>query len=67
MGLKVVQTSDLVGVSDYLRQAFQTTEVDYQLKSCFTGDETIAAARDADVRGLLLPSLPQRNSLRPQR
>jgi len=55
MGLKVIQTSDLVGVSDYLKQAFQTTEVDYQMRSCFTGEEAIVAACDADVL-MLVPA-----------
>lgn len=55
MELRVVQTSDLVGVSDYLKQAFQGTEVDYQMKSCLTGEETIVAARDADVL-MLVPA-----------
>lgn len=58
MGLKVVQTTDLVGVSDYLKQAFQTTEVDYQMRFSATDDETIAAAHDADVL-ILVPAYQQ--------
>lgn len=55
MSLKVVQTTDLVGVSDYLTQAFQGTEVDYQKRLCITEDETLAAAHDADVL-ILVPA-----------
>ncbi len=49
MGLKVIQTADLLGVSDYCKQAFQTTEAEYQMRRCTIADEIIAAARDADV------------------
>jgi lactate dehydrogenase-like 2-hydroxyacid dehydrogenase len=48
MGFKVVQTADLPGVSDYCKQAFQKTGVEYQISYCTTGDEIIAAANDAD-------------------
>jgi len=49
VGFKVVQISDLPGVSDYLKQAFQTTEVKYQMKLCSSEEESITAAHDADV------------------
>ena len=49
MAFKVVQTTDLPGVSDYLKQALPALGIEYQLTFCATDEEIIAAARDADV------------------
>ncbi len=49
MAFKVVQTTDLPGVSDYLKQAFPALGIEYQLAFCAAEEETIAVARDADV------------------
>jgi D-3-phosphoglycerate dehydrogenase len=55
MGFKVVQGTDLPGVSDYCAKIFQETEVDYKYTVCGNEDDTIAAARDADVL-ILVPA-----------
>jgi len=55
MGFKVVQGTDLPGVSDYFAKLFQGTEVDYKCTVCANEDDTIAAAKDADVL-ILVPS-----------
>ncbi len=49
MAFKVVQTVDLPGVSDYLKQAFEPSDVEYRMTYCATEGEIIAAAHDADV------------------
>lgn len=56
-GFKVVQVSDVPGASDYIRQAFQGTEVEYQYIYCPNADDIIAAAYDADVL-MLVPGRP---------
>ncbi len=55
MGFKVVQGTGVQGVSDHCQQAFRDTEIEYQFVPCATEDDTIAAARDADVL-ILVPS-----------
>jgi D-3-phosphoglycerate dehydrogenase / 2-oxoglutarate reductase len=55
MGFKVVQGSDLPGVSDCCAKSFQGTGVDYRYTVCANEDDTIAAAGDADVL-ILVPS-----------
>ncbi len=57
MGFRVVQVSDIPGASDYIRQVFQPTEVDYQYIYCPTEDDIITAAHDADVL-VLVPGRP---------
>jgi len=49
LAFKVVQTTDLPGVSDHLKQAFSAIGIEYQLAFCATDEEIIAASRDADV------------------
>jgi len=55
MRCKVVQGTDLPGVSDYCRKAFQGSDVDYTYAVCASEDDTINAAGDADVL-MLVPS-----------
>ena len=49
MGFKVAQTVDLPGVSDYLKQALQNTEIQYRFRVCASEEEIIATAGDADA------------------
>lgn len=55
MKFKVVQGTDLPGVSDYCRKAFQGSDVEYSYTACASEEDTIAAAADADVL-MLVPS-----------
>ncbi len=57
MSFKVVQVSDLPGISDYIRQVFQPAEVDYRYVYSPNADDVIVAARDADVL-MLIPGRP---------
>ena len=55
MRCKVVQGTDLPGVSDYCRKAFAESDVEYTYAVCASEDDTITAAGDADVL-MLVPS-----------